>query len=307
MRSGRLAMIVALVAPGIAYGDTKVETADRLFAEGKALLDVNLVEACAKFDESYRYNPAAIGTLLNVALCDEKLGKFASAFAHFSAARDLAKEQSLPQHEKAAEQHLVGLEGKIPHLTIKLAEELPGIKVVVDNRVIGLEALRNLPVDPGERVIDVSAPGRLPHETKIVIKAGETQDVVIPQLARAIVVKSSRKRIGQITVIAGGATALVAAGLGIYAIRLYRDQFDATNGPCFHLSNGDFCRPDGQHNTDRARTLGTFATVLGGVGIAAAGVGAYLWLRAPHETDTRVSVLPSIGADGAGVVAVGRF
>ena len=42
--------------------DPKIQKADELFAEGKALLDSNLLQACAKFDESLRYNGAAIGT-----------------------------------------------------------------------------------------------------------------------------------------------------------------------------------------------------------------------------------------------------
>jgi len=40
--------------------------------------------------------------LLNVALCDEKLGRFASASAKFAEARDRAKEQGMDVHRKAA-------------------------------------------------------------------------------------------------------------------------------------------------------------------------------------------------------------
>lgn len=299
-------LLVLIALSSVAHADDKVQTADRLFAEGKALIDVNLVEACAKFDESYRYNPAAIGTLLNIALCDEKLGKFASAFAHFAAARDLAIEQKLPEHQKAAEEHLKTLEGKIPHMTLRLAEQLPGMKIVVDNKVVALDAMTEIPVDPGERVIEVSAPDRLPHQTKVVIKAGEHKDVDLPKLARSITVKSSRRRIGQITVIAGATTAAAGLGLALYARHLYNDQF-GSDGPCFHLANGDFCRPDGQTNTNRARTLGVVASVLGGAGVVAAGVGAYLWLRAPHDLQDRVTVIPQLGPDGAGIAAIGRF
>jgi len=300
------AMLVLIVLCGVVRADDKVQTADRLFAEGKALLDVNLVEACAKFDESYRYNPAALGTLLNIGLCDEKLGKFASAFAHFAAARDLAVEQKLPEHQKAAEEHLKTLEGKIPHLTLELSEQLPGMKIVIDNKVMALDALTEIPVDPGERVIEVSAPDRLPQQTKVVIRASEHKSVTLPKLATSITVRSSRRRIGQITVIAGGATAVTALGLALYARHLYNDQF-GSDGPCFHQSNGDFCRPDGQSNTNRARTLGVFASVLGGVGVAAAGVGVYLWVRAPHDMQDRVTVIPQVGPDGAGIAAIGRF
>jgi len=291
--------------------DPKIEKADRLFAEGKALLGSNLLQACAKFDESLHENPAAIGTMLNVALCDEKLGRVASAVAMFSEARDRAKEQGLPEHVRAAEDHIAKLEPGVPHVAIKLTEHLPETRILVDDTIIAPDAIGNVAVDPGERVIVVSAPARLPYRTKLVIGTAEHREVVIPALARSVTVTSSRSRIGQITAIAGGAALGTGIGIGFYARDLRQKQFDSghcTSDPV----RGDRCDADGQPQTERARTLGNVGTVIGVTGFVVAGVGAYLWFRSPRSTphdtsDKKVVVVPQVSADGLGVVAAGRF
>src|SRR5215468_5554712 len=178
--------------------DPKVEKADQLFAEARALRSSNLGEACKKFDESLRYNPAAIGTLLNVALCDEELGRVASAVARFIEARDHAREQGLPKHLRAAENHLAVLVPQVPHLAIRLTQQLPETKVLIDDHVYALAALGDIPIDPGEHVVVVSAPDRLPHRATLVIGPAEHKAIVIPPLLHSVIVTSSRRRIGQI-------------------------------------------------------------------------------------------------------------
>jgi hypothetical protein len=290
--------------------DPRIEKADRLFSEGKALLSSNLLQACAKFDESLRENPAAIGTLLNVALCDEKLGRVASAVAKFSEARDRAKEQGLPEHVRAAEEHIAKLQPDVPHLAIKLTEQLPETRVLIDDTIIALQAIGDVAVDPGERVIVVSAPARLPYRAKLVVGTAEHQEVVIPALSRSITITSSRGRIGQITTIVGGAAFGAGIGLGLYARHLHHKQFD--DGLCASTPAGDRCNPAGQTQTERARTLGNVGSVFGGTGFVVTCVGVYLWLRSPRSTphdtgDKKLVVVPQITPDGLGVVAAGRF
>lgn len=285
--------------------DPKVARADQLFAEGKALMASNLIQACDKFDQSLRENPAALGTLLNVALCDEKLGRVASAVAHFSEARDRAKEQNLPEHERAAVEHIAKLAPEVPHVTVALAEPLPGATVLLDDRVVPLDQLAEIAVDPGERVVVVSAPQRLPYRTRLTITPSARLQVAVPPLARSITVTSSRRRIGQITTIAGAAAIGTGIGLGLYAWHLYDGQYP---DHCTKADGGDHCDADGLRNTDRARSIGTVGTVVGIAGVVAAGVGAYLWLRSPASTEhLPVALVPAIGADQLGVAALGRF
>jgi hypothetical protein len=197
-----------------------VDRADRLFAEGKALLASDLEQACERFDESLRYNSAAIGTLLNVALCDEKLGRVASALAKFTEARSRAAEQGLPQHVRAAEEHIAALTPSVPHLVIKLTEAIAGIQILIDDRVVSPGTL-DIAVDPGERVIVVTAPNRLPFRSKLAVNRFEHREVVVPPLEASLVVRSSQRRIGQISTAAGGVAIVTGIGIGLYARNLH--------------------------------------------------------------------------------------
>jgi len=301
---GIAALAVAALG-GRVCADPKIEQADRLFAEGKALLASNLLQACAKFDQSLQYNPAAIGTLLNVALCDEKLGRVATAVAKFSEARDRAKEQGLTQHVRAAEEHIAALEPAVPYLEIKLTERLDGTTIVLDDHLVALDALAQIAVDPGERELVVNAPDRLPYRATLVIARADRKTVVVPALARSVVIASSQRRIGQIAAVGGGVAVATGLGLGLYGRQLYRKQFD--DGLCTHPDGGALCTPQGQVQTQRARTLGNVGTVVGGVGLAIAGVGAYLWLRAPGPASDKLAIVPQVGAGELGAIAIGRF
>lgn len=287
--------------------DPRTAHADQLFAEGKALMASNLLQACGKFDQSLRENPAAIGTLLNVALCDEKLGRVASAVAKFAEARDRAKEQNLVEHQRAAEEHLAALEPAVPHLALTLTQALPETKILIDDRLIALDQLADVAVDPGERVLVVSAPARLPYRTTLVIARAEHKTIVIPALARSVTVTSSRRRIGQIGTIAGVIVLGVGIGIGVHANGLYQKQFD--DQLCNRMT--DQCEPEGQRNIEHALSLGDTGTVVAIAGGVVAVAGLVVWLTAPSSSraasERKLSVVPRLGAGSLGVTALGRF
>jgi tetratricopeptide (TPR) repeat protein len=287
----------------------QVEKADQLFAEAKELESSNLREACDKYTESLHYNPAAIGILLNVALCNEKLGRVASAVARFTEARDNARELGLPEHWRAAEDHLAVLQPKVPHLAIRLTQRLPETKVLVDNHVVAPDALGDIAIDPGEHVVVVSAPDRLPHRATLVIAPAERKAIVIPALARSVTITSSWRRIGQISTVTGGVAFGTSIGLALYGRHLHQKQFDQGHCQPNH-SGGDSCDPIGQPANDRAQAYGNVATVVGGVGFAVAVAGAVLWYLAPHSfqsADAQPRVVLDVTGDHVGVIALGRF
>jgi hypothetical protein len=306
-----LAIVVALLcATATSYADD-IEDADRLFTEGKALLDTDLAKACNLFEQSLAKNPQAIGTLLNVARCDQKLGRIASAVARFTEARDRAKEQKLDVHFQTAQSQIDELSPRLPHLSLQFTEApLPDTKVVIHDKVIPLSTINNrviadLPVDPGEHTVVVSAPGYLPFQTKIQIREAEKQSLSIPPLSKSVTVKSSRRSIGKITAITGVAFVAGAVGLGFFANKRYDD---ARPG-CVLLPDGRIQCPTNEYaNTKSARTIGAVGTVVGIVGGVAVLVGGYLYVTGPKdESARRVSLVPSIGPDQVGFTAVGRF
>src|SRR5437868_2773215 len=62
-----------------------------LFRDGRTLLAAGKVlEACLKFEESQRLDPAG-GTILNLALCHEREGRLARAWSEFKEAEAVAR------------------------------------------------------------------------------------------------------------------------------------------------------------------------------------------------------------------------
>lgn len=299
--TSRLVAITIVLAAHVAQADEdKVKRADALFAEGRALLKTDLHAGCAKLSESYALNPQAIGTLLNVALCDEKMGRIASAAAKYAEARDRAREQHAKDHLAAAEERLAAVKDRVPHVSVQLAESLPGTQVLIDGRVI--ESLSDIPVDPGERVLVVSAPDHVAFEHRVMIAEGEHRDVPVPALAKAVTVVSSRRTIGKLVAIGGGVTVATGVVIGLVGRSRYNTAKDG------HCDADLACDPEGLSATRSGRTLGTVGTVVGVVGVAGVGVGLYLWLRAPRATrETAVTLVPRLDPAAPGLAAVGRF
>jgi hypothetical protein len=142
-----------------------------------------------------------------------------------------------------------------------------------------------------------------------VIAPAEHKAIVIPALARSVTVTSSWRRIGQIATITGGAAFGTSIGLALYGRHMYRQQFDQHH--CTSQAVGvPSCDDVGQPKTDKARAYGNVATVVGGIGLAAAAAGAVVWYLAPSSfqgTDAQPPVALDITTDHVGVVAVGRF
>jgi hypothetical protein len=313
-------LVAALCSGGVAHADVK---ADQLFQEGRKLLDAgDLQGACAKFDASMRADPRAIGTLLNLALCDEKLGRVASAVKLFSEARDRAQEQGLASQQAAAEEHLATLAPLVPHVTLAFKDPPPpGTKILIDEEVIPLSQIGDLALDPGERALVVTAPDRVPYEAKFLAERGGKQTVTVPALRRATEIRrieSSQRTVGWIVAGSGGAVALGGVAFGLVGRKNYNAQFQPyTDGagvvhmaPCGkNMQTGKLeCDSAGQAKTESARNLGLIGTVVGVVGVAAIAVGGYLWFTAPpSSSEHAVAIVPAIGPDQVGVAALGRF
>jgi hypothetical protein len=317
MRNTVLACALLLAPVRLAAADDNVAKADALFAEAVKLRDSNLELACAKFGASLRLNPQAIGTLLNVALCDEKLGRVASALRRFQEARERAIELNFAEHLKAADQKIAALTPDVPHLALRFEKPpLPQTKVVVDDRVIPLTELEDLLVDPGERTVTVSAPGRITFQQKLVIEKGKRASFSIPPLAKAQT--SSRRTVGTISLASGAAMLTAGVVLGYVAHRRYDAQFEPPSGggdpPC-KPAVGDVpptCNSDGFSAVEKARTLGNVGTVIGSVGLAAILVGGYLWYSAPRSpapgtAERTVGIAPQLSPTGGGLAVFGRF
>ena len=304
--------------------DSDQQEADRLFFEGRTLLDQNhRAEACAKFEQSFVKNPQAIGTMLNLGLCAEMSNRVVTAVRYFAEARANAVEQGLKDYQEAADRKIALLSPRMPHLRITLTEQVASTRVIVADVVVSQDQLADLTVDPGKRTVVVTAPGRIPYETTIDLVEAEHRVLAIPKLEgnRTVIVHpSSRGLWGKLGVGIGAGLVLAGGGIGLYSRHLYWAEFpgasqdgvearDAEHN-CWTAFDGTVvrrCNRDGSARIGTARTIGhvgTTAAVIGGTAIIG---GLYLWLTHRADAVPTTLSLDVLSGDHAGLAVSGAF
>ena len=175
-----LAAILQFWAP-LAHADPV--TAEALFQEGRRLLDAGDFEAAAeKFSESQVQDPAS-GTLINLALCRERQGRLATAWAYYQSAAALARRDGRPDRVASAEQKIVDLAPRVPHLLVRVERVVPGMVLSWASVELGPSAFGvALPIDPGSYEVHVSAPSVESYVTTVTVLEGQTAVVAVPEL-----------------------------------------------------------------------------------------------------------------------------
>ena len=161
--------------------------AQALFDEGKALMKAgHYDQACPKLEESQRLDSGG-GTLVVLALCYESLGRTGSAWATWNAALSGARAEHRADREALAQEHIRGLDEKMPRARVVVVSPPQGLEVRRDG-----EAMRAaqwgtpVPIDPGTHSFDATAPGKQPWHASIVVAAERrTYDVAVPELKDA--------------------------------------------------------------------------------------------------------------------------
>jgi hypothetical protein len=319
---GSIARPAALVGLGVlvsgpnasAQGDDPSALAEALFRNGRDLMaEGRFPEACPKFAESQRVDPKP-GTLINLALCHEKTGRTASAWAEYLEVAESARRAGQVERETVAREHARLLESALPHVVVD-ADPSYGAQVVLDDRPLGPGAFRTpIPIDPGDHVIRATAWGRKPFSEAFVVPTGSgTRTLRLPALApsRGPVPflgtavpgpevpaepqpwLDARRAWG---LVAGGAgLALVGAG-AFFGLRAFSDKRTADN-EC----NADFCTQLGLNAIGAMKTAEAISTVSVAAGITALSGGAYLLLSGKAHTGHQAStwrIAPDIGAHG---------
>jgi tetratricopeptide (TPR) repeat protein len=148
--------------------------AETLFDEGKRLVQLGqYAEACTKFEESQRLD-AGVGTLIYLADCYERSGRLASAWVTFREAAAAARAAG-QEREKLARERAARLEPQLARIVITVPDSA---------RVAGLDVRRNgmpvstplwgspVPVDAGTHTIEAAAPQRKPWRQAIEVADG---------------------------------------------------------------------------------------------------------------------------------------
>jgi hypothetical protein len=146
--------------------------------------------ACGKLEESQRLDPGG-GTILNLALCHEKQGRPATAWAEFIEALGIARRDHRQARVDLAEEHIAKLEPTLSKMTIVVPPESdePTLEVTRDGAAVGRAAWgMPFPVDPGEHRVQAEASGKTPFRSTITVGPGPAPALLtvrIPKLDSA--------------------------------------------------------------------------------------------------------------------------
>ncbi|HET9955400.1 MAG TPA: tetratricopeptide repeat protein [Polyangiaceae bacterium] len=298
------AALSSVLGVTLAHAEADRGAAVVLFDQAQALIESGkFSEACPKFAESYRLDPQ-LGVLLHLAECYERTGRFASAWVAFRDAIELAERRS-DGRAAAAREHASALEPKLSHLSVVVpsAALVDGLKVQRDGIELSPALWGSpLPVDPGEHVIEVSAPGKQSFRSTVSVKdPGEVASVNVPVLSdlaskneaptaldvnvaspprSSFLSPPTRTWLG-IGALGLGATSAIV-GIVFHAQRASKiDDRDAICPSSMNCTRDEANRID--QLTDEARSAATIGTVGLAIGGAFIATGAVLLLTAPRD------------------------
>ncbi len=298
--------------------------AEALFDDARRLMDGGrYAEACPKLEASQGLDPA-VGTLLNLGDCFEKVGKTASAWERFREAAAAAAQSGQTAREEEARGRAAALEPRLCRLAVRVppASDAPGLALERDHAPFG-RALWNepLPADPGAHDVVASGPGKKPWSGTATLDpatcAGTTATVDVPLLAdespgapAAALAPGNpaeqprpamtRWGIERELALAGGGLGLALLGAGIGLAADASSTYAGAKSRCNALG----CPPPAQKSAGDAGQLADFATaafVAGGVVLAGSGL---LWFFA-RERPVKVDV--TVGARGGALVLRGAL
>jgi tetratricopeptide (TPR) repeat protein len=323
-----------LLVAGPAHGQGgNAAAAEALFQEAlKLQKQQRYDEACPKLAESHRLDPGT-GVLLHLGDCYARIGKTASAWAAYQEALPRARREANEVRVQAAQQGIAAVTPRLARLTIVVppASNLAGLVVRSD----GVEQApatwgSALPLDPGEHVVEVTAPGRAPFRTKVTLVEGgpEPTTVTIPVLHEQQAAASGPPSDDSAPAApAGGGEAqpssaaglsdLATAGLAVGAVGLAAVAAAVVTGA---LVLGDrstiedecdeaarTCTQTGLDARDSQDTLSVVNTVAWAVGIAGVGAGLAMLLAGGQHAAPEQAFVPFVAPGAAGGLFVGRF
>jgi hypothetical protein len=325
-----------------AFGDAASDAKD-LFTKGRELRAAGDCKAAVPlFRKAYQLLPAGLGSLRNLAECEESLSRYASSrrdWLELKRAVITAKDPKYDGWDADAEAAAARLAPKVSRLTIVLVDAaddarlegnaLSGLTVTVggellDHSLIGTELDR----DPGTYAITVEG-GDEPAEQSVTLAPGEKKSVKLAvKPAKATVVKNEGDA-GPVSEVGGndklperdtGATARTfgwigigvagAAAIGAVAFVFVRSSaLSQVESKCPNYASQP-CGSNVKDDVDRGKTASTLVDVFGGVAIVAGIVGVTLVLANPKPSSTTTSSLnvsPLAGNGSGGAMLWGNF
>jgi hypothetical protein len=304
LRSLALCCLIFAAAPAARAENRDAATAEALFRQGRRAMDAkNFPEACPRFAESQKLDPAA-GTLMNLATCEEKVGKLAGAWQHWKEAIDSlpAKDDRIP----FARSRVDDLEKRLPRLRISLAKDSgTGVNVLRDEMELGAAGQGVLlPVDPGPHVVTVRMRGHLDEKVTVVLAESEEKQIEVhPGPAELADTshgsKSLPRTLGWVT----GGIGVAGVATGVITGVMLANTKSSVLANCIDKMCAN---QQGVDAASSGRTLLVVNTAAWIVGAAGIGLGAYFLISSSPDRPA-AAVVPVASPNGASLSCVGRF
>jgi len=266
--------------------------AQDLFKQGRTLIDQGKTEeACAAFRASYELVKKAV-TVINLAQCDEKLGKFASALGEFSQGLSLAKQENNKERVEIATDGVSRVEPKVSRVSFDIPPEDADVTLKLDgDELPGVVARNPIPIDPGPHSVVAKAAGFIDWTGNFTVTSEQPKlSVPIPLLQKVAIADPLKPKVveppkghthkkkpsGYVSPWAvagftiGGVSLLTGIITGSVSLGMAGNLKDAcTNNTCGPDQEGDLSAALGLANAANVLLpLGVLGMVGGGIAIA---------------------------------------
>jgi hypothetical protein len=285
------------------------------------------------FQKAYAVYAPGLGSLRNIAVCQEALGHFASArdaWAELKRAVGASSESKYAGWNDDADHAIARLAPKVARVTIDLAVVEPGgepaptdgVDVTIDGKALAKDRVGDpIDRDPGTFVVRAAGEGLLaPDEQTVVLAAGESKRVPLRLTLAAAPPRPSASASGEPAAAIGEPEerghhgspartgAWVALGVGVAGVAgavvsavVRQTALSDLNASC--NNNLAACDRSKQStvtsDVNRGRTASTLLTVFGAVGIVGLGTGITLFAISRPQAQAALILSPTgVGAAG---------
>jgi hypothetical protein len=276
-------------------------------------------DACPKFAEARRLKPDSTPALQGLAQCYDKAGKTASAWAKYRQLSVELKQAGDPARSDAASSRAAELEQGLSTLEIKPeASSASGLVIRLDKEEVPRAMFgTRMNVDPGQHILEATAPGYEVWQTTVTIGArNDAKQLLVPPLVAkpldptqpgapsgSPVLRTTAYAVGGIGA-AGLVAGAVLGGLAVGAAKSVKSECP-----------GNICLPAHQGALSSANTEALASTVALGVGGAALATGIVLFIVSrpsarKDDAPRAAQLVPTFGFGphgGGGLSVIGRF
>jgi hypothetical protein len=311
--------LASMAAPRVALADKAEEDLDvlrRRFAKALALEEKSDFAAARAELASIAEVKLTAQVQFHLALCDEQLGRLATALRGFEQALELAKKDPAASADvlENAPVRIAALLERTPRLVL-VVEEGGSAELSIDGAPLQRVSARlELRLDPGKHSVSVRREGQPPFTREFSSEEASTTEFEIPRSKPEAPVVEIPPPPKEETVlepgnpipgIVVGTTGLaLLAGGGVF-LGLRQATIAKISDTCD--DQGQNCDPSTEADADRGRVYDGLTWGLGAAGLAAIGVGAALYFTIGRDTQVTRPVTARVGVTLGGLSVSGTF